>query len=449
MTAVIAVLTALLVFLLTQWQFQRQRSRETEQHSALLSQLTERAAVLEASNQGLTEELHRLRTAFDDKDAQLLAARDAVADYRAQLAALQSQLDQQRLQADEKIALLQNAKLQLTSEFENLANKIFEEKAQRFNQNSQQSLVGTLNPLREQLTEFKRKVEEVYDKESRERVSLAAELGQLKELNRQMSEDAHNLTRALKGDNKVQGNWGEVILERVLEESGLTKGREYETQVSLKSEHGQRRPDVIVRLPEQRDIIIDAKVSLVHYEQYCSAEDDAERRQALKLHAASVREHIKGLSLKEYENLPEVRTLDFVFIFIPIEAAFLAAFEQDQAMFRDAYDKNVIVVSPTTLLATLRTVQSIWRYENQNKNAEEIARQAGAMHDKFVAFVDDIEKIGEHLQRASKSNEEALKKLSSGRGNLIGSTQRLASLGAKTKKSLAPRLTDNENDEDQ
>lgn len=442
------IVGVLLTYLLAHAQGVRALNRQQQEADQALAIAREKMAALEASGHGLKSESTRVQQQLAVREQQLEEARENATQLRTQLAGLKAELDSQREVSDEKIQLLQDAKKQLTTEFENLANRIFDDKAQRFNLNSQQSLAGTLNPLREQLTEFKKKVEEVYEKEARERTTLAAELGQLKALNQQMSVDAHNLTRALKGNNKVQGNWGEVILERVLEGSGLTQGREYETQKSLHSIDGARRqPDVIVHLPEQRDIVIDAKVSLVDYEHYCSAEDDTERRDALKRHAASVKEHIKGLSLKAYEDLPGIRTLDFVFIFIPIEAAFLAAFEQDQTMFSDAYDKNVIVVSPTTLLATLRTVQSIWRYENQNKNAEEIARQAGAMHDKFVGFLNDMEDISKHLQRATQSSDDAVKKLSSGRGNLIGSVQKLALLGAKAKKTLPSHLLDDDESE--
>jgi DNA recombination protein RmuC len=231
----------------------------------------------------------------------------------------------------------------------------------------------------------------------------------------------------------------------VLEESGLRKGHEYETQVSMSGTDGKRRaPDVIVRLPENKDIVIDAKVSLVHYERYCSATNEQERQQALKQHAASVKQHIDGLSIKAYENLEGLRTLDFVFIFIPIESAFMSAFEYDQAMFQQAYDKNIIVVGPTTLLATLRTVQSIWRYERQNKNAEEIARQAGAMHDKFIGFVDDISKIAQYLERAKEAQVAAMNKLRSGRGNLVSSTLKLEKLGAKVKKKMPQAIIESD-----
>ncbi len=354
------------------------------------------------------------------------------------IATLTTELEQERRIADEKLRDLQEARQQLSRDFELLANRIFDEKTERFNKHSKTTLDQTLSPLREQLSEFKKKVEDVYDKDSKERVSLMAELNQLKALNQQMSHDAINLTNALKGDNKAQGNWGEVVLERVLEESGLHKGREYETQVSV----GHSRPDVIVRLPENKDIVIDAKVSLVHYERYCNADDDETRQQALRDHVSSVREHIRSLSFKNYEDLEGLRTLDFVFIFIPIESAFMTAFENDQAMFRDAYEKNIVVVSPTTLLATLRTVQSIWRYERQNKNAEEIARQAGAMHDKFIGFVDDLEKIAQHIDRASDAHNNAMNKLKTGKGNLVNRVVNLEKLGAKTKKTLPGSVTD-------
>jgi len=411
------------------------------QAQQLNGSLNSELAALKAQCQQLVEQLateKQQQQAYNEKNTELL---QSIATLKEQKVGLQTTLDNERKLNEEKLQILEQAKQQLSREFELLANRIFDEKSERFSKNSKATLENTINPLREQLGDFKKKVEDVYDKDSKERVSLLTELGHLKELNQQMSQDALNLTNALKGDNKAQGNWGEVILERVLEESGLHKGREYETQVSLKDDEGRRRsPDVIVHLPDNKDIIIDAKVSLLAYERYCNSDNDDERQQALKQHVASVREHIQLLSFKDYENLSGVRTLDFVFIFIPIEAAFMAAFEHDQAMFRDAYEKNIIVVSPTTLLASLRTVQSIWRYERQNKNAEEIARQAGALYDKFVGFVMDIEDIGKHLERAGNAQQQAVNKLSKGRGNLVASTQRLEKLGAKVKKSIPEQL---------
>ena len=426
-------------------QQQQHRQQQLEQEALLqqpLQLLREKKVELETLLQAQAAELARHQATLGEREQDLSRLQEVYRGQTAQLASLKTELDQQRTAADEKIQDLQQARQQLSQDFEVLANRIFDDKTERFNKHSKTTLDTALSPLREQLTDFKKKVEDVYDKESKERVSLVAELAQLKELNKQMSTDALKLTNALKGDNKTQGNWGEVILERVLEESGLHKGREYETQVSLKSEQGVSRPDVIIRLPENKDIIIDSKVSLLHYERYCSSDNEVERRQFLKEHAASVREHIKGLSVKNYENLQGLRSLDFVFIFIPIESAFMAAFEYDQTMFRDAYEKNIIVVGPTTLLATLRTVQSIWRYERQNKNAEEIARQAGAMHDKFVAFINDLEKISEHLEKASQAHGSALNKLATGRGNLVNSTLRLEKLGAKVKKSIPDSVRD-------
>jgi DNA recombination protein RmuC len=425
----------ILLLMLTLFKLSKSKLLSAHQHAIdsqkqeylqQLSDLREQKLIIQTRAEDMAQQLNKMET-----------IQRQYADQSALVASLRTELRQQSHAAEDKIKLLEQAREQLSRDFELLSNRIFDEKTESFNKTSKVSLDNALSPLREQLKDFKQKVEDVYDKDSKERVSLLAELGHLKQLNQQISSDAINLTNALKGDNKVQGNWGEVILERVLEESGLHKGREYETQVTLKSEHGSNsRPDVIVRLPENKDIVIDSKVSLVDYERYCRADTEDSRKSALKSHTNSVREHIKGLSFKNYENLSDLRTLDFVFIFIPIESAFMAAFESDQAMFREAYEQNIIVVGPTSLLATLRTIQSIWRYERQNKNAEEIARQAGAMHDKFVGFINDIEDISRHIQRAALSSEDALKKLRSGRGNLVNSAAKLADLGAKTKKSL-------------
>lgn len=399
-----------------------------------------------SDKRALASENDALSVRLNISENKLEACQKTNTEYVSRIATLQTRLEEQVSASAEKIEDFQQIKKQLQADFELLANRIFDEKTERFSLDSKVSLDSTLNPLREQLSDFKRKVEDVYDKDSKDRVKLGAELSQLKELNQRMSEEALNLTKALKGDNKMQGNWGEVILERVLEESGLHKGREYDTQVSLKSgEGGRRNPDVILRLPENKDIVIDSKVSLVHYENYCNNEDETARQQALKQHIASVRGHVNGLSFKDYENLDGINSLDFVFVFIPIESAFMAAFENDQNIFREAYEKNIIVVGPTTLLATLRTVQSIWRYERQNKNAEEIARQAGAMHDKFVSFIGDLDKISEHLTRANLAHDQAMNKLATGKGNLVSSTQRLEKLGAKVKKTVpAHLLTEND-----
>lgn len=415
----------------------------------LITELREHNIALKTHQQAMDSERGNLRTQVKESEQRLEKQRERAEQLAAQVASLKTALEKQQQGSEEKIALLRDAKQQLTNEFELLANRIFDEKNDRFNKSNQLTLDSTLNPLKEQLHAFRKKVEDVYDKDSKERISLAAQLTQLKELNQQMSADAIGLTNALKGDNKTQGNWGEVILERVLEESGLRKGHEYETQVTLKGDDGRvRKPDVIVRLPENKDIVIDSKVSLRHYERYCNSDDNDESREALSSHIASVRGHIKELSIKDYETLEGIRTLDFVFVFIPIEPAFMAAFEHDPTVFRDAYEKNIIVVGPTTLLATLRTVQSIWRYERQNKNAEEIARQAGAMHDKFVGFIDDLNKIAVHIRRAGEAQENALNKLSQGSGNLVSRTLKLEKLGAKVKKLMPePMIAQSDQDD--
>lgn len=340
-----------------------------------------------------------------------------------------------------QLSLLNEAKQGLAKEFENLANRIFTSKQQEFSQHSQAALKTNIEPLREQLKEFRKKVEDVYEKENAERNKLVGQIGELQKQTQKISNDAVNLARALKGDNKAQGNWGEVILERLLEDSGLQKGREYDTQVSLQNDDGNRRaPDVIVRLPDNKDIVIDAKVSLVDYERYCSTDDEVAQQQYLKQHIASLRNHVNGLSIKEYEKLDGIRSLDFVFIFMPIEGAFMLALQHEPALFKEAYDKHVILVSPTTLLATLRTVEGIWRYEKQNKNAEKIAKQAGGLYDQFVLLLDSVDDIGRALNKTQDAYETTQKRLKTGRGNLVKRVEDIKTLGAKTKKTIAAKI---------
>jgi DNA recombination protein RmuC len=264
-----------------------------------------------------------------------------------------------------------------------------------------------------------------------------------------MSKDATNLTNALKGQTKTQGNWGEFILENILEKSGLEKGREYSVQTSMTNETGRRyQPDVLVNLPENKTIVVDSKVSLVAYEKFCSADDEAEKAAALKEHILSIRNHIKELSAKNYQNLYQIQSLDFVLMFLPVEPAFSLAVQYDSGIFNDAFEKNIVIVSPSTLLATLRTIASIWRQENQNKNALEIARQSGALYDKFVGFVDDLINVGNKIDAAKGSYTDAMKKLHEGGGNLVSRTERIKKLGAKTTKSLPKSLLDR-TDEDE
>ncbi len=360
---------------------------------------------------------------------------------QAKLSELETRLEDERRNADEKLALLQEARDQLKLEFQNVANKIFEDKSQKFTEQNRDNIEGVLKPMREQLMDFKKKVEDVYDKESKDRVSLLNEIIHLKTLNERISGDAVNLTNALKGQSKTRGSWGEMILERVLEESGLQKGREYEIQTMYASEEGQRRhPDVIVHLPEGKDIVIDSKVSLIAYEKYCTADKEETRDKRLKEHISSVRTHIKALSGKRYEELEGIRTLDFVLMFLPIEGAFWAAIESEQGLFNEAFDKNIMLVSPSTLLATLRIISNIWRYEDQNKNALIIAKKAGDLHDKFVGFIEALDEVGQKIDKARDSYQTARNRLIEGRGNLVRRSIELRQLGVKAQKELPEGL---------
>ncbi len=349
---------------------------------------------------------------------------------------------------EEKLRLIEEAKTQMKMQFEQLASQIFEQKAKTFDEAHTKGLDLLLKPFREQITQFATQSKEQFIHDAKERQSLKDEIMRLKSLNERLSQDAINLTQALKGENKTQGNWGEIVLERILQESGLREGHEYDIQTTLSDEEGKKfRPDVIVHLPQNKDIIIDSKVSLVAYDAFIRAQNDEERSHALKQHLLSIHSHIKGLSTKRYEQLSGVKTLDFVLLFMPIEGAFLLALEQDNTFFKTAYEQNIVVVSPSTLLVTLRTIEHIWRSEYQERNAKAIAESAEALYEKLVAFVEDMEKIGEQIGRTQKSYEGAMNKLSSGKGNLIRRVEGMRKLGLKPKKLLPSSITNNEEDE--
>jgi len=364
-----------------------------------------------------------------------------VAELRERNAELLATVESGRKQAEEKLTLLLEAKQALTDQFKNLANQIFEEKSAKFVQQNQANLDVLLKPLGERLKEFQTKVEETYDKESKQRFSLQSEIAKLLVLNNKISEDAENLTNALKGESKTQGNWGELVLERVLEASGLRKGLEYDVQVSLERDEGGRaQPDVIVRLPENKHVIIDSKVSLTAYEEYFSADDDEARAKALSRHIDSVRRHVANLAEQNYQSLYGVQSLDFVLMFMPIEPAFMLAAQADRDLFSDAFRKNIMIVGPSTLLISLKTIASIWRYEYQNRNAQELARHCAALYDKFVGFVADLEDIGKKIEAAEKSYNSAFGKLRSGKGNLVRQVERIRHLGVKPAKALPPAM---------
>ncbi len=380
-------------------------------------------------------------------EGRLQEAEQQLTQLNAQIASLTTQLAQERSQSVEKLTLLQNARDELSSQFKNLANDILEEKSKRFSEQNQQSLGQLLEPLKTRLQEFQGKVEQVYVQEGKDRSALAEQVRQLMELNRTVSQEANNLTRALKGSNKAQGNWGELILERVLETAGLRKGEEFDVQESHTTPDGKRlQPDVVLHLPEDRHLVIDAKATLVAYEDYANAEDEKHRDLALKRHLDAVRAHIKGLSDKNYQDLYGIKSLDFVLMFIPIEPAFMLAVTHDRDLFMDAWNKNVLLVSPSTLLFVVRTVASLWRQEAQNRNAQDIAKRGAELYDKFAGFVEDMESLGNRLGQAQKDYDSALNKLSTGRGNLIRQAEMLKKLGVKPGKSLPAPLVDNASD---
>lgn len=327
----------------------------------------------------------------------------------------------------------------LTTEFENIATKILKERSDEFTVSNNKHMTEILNPLKEKIQLFEKKVDETYDKELRDKISLREEVRKLTELNTRISQEANNLTNALKGDVKKQGNWGEVILERVLERSGLTRGQEFEREVVVEgADYSVQRPDVIIHLPDNKHIIIDSKVSLVAYERFISAETEEHGTAHLKEHVNSLRSHVKLLSEKNYQNAQNLNTPDFVLMFLPIEASFSVAVQGDSEIFSYAWERKIVIVSPTTLLATLRTISSIWKQENQTKNAQEIARLSGALYDKFIGFTEDMVKIKTNIDRTSSAYDDAVKKMKDGSGNIIRTAEKIKELGAKTgnNKSL-------------
>ncbi|WP_280368587.1 DNA recombination protein RmuC [Pseudomonas sp. BN411] len=411
----------------------REENRELNHLNAAqqaeLAALRREAELLGVERQSAREALLAWNQERERKDAELRR-------LDADRASLEAELREQRESHEQRMTDLQAARDDLRAQFAELAGKIFDEREQRFAETSQQRLGQLLDPLKERIQAFEKRVEESYQQEARERFSLGKELERLQQLNQRLGDEATNLTRALKGQ-KTQGNWGELVLERVLEHAGLEKGREYQTQVSLKSAEGERfQPDVLIQLPGDKQVVVDAKVSLTAYQALIAADDEAARSQALKQHVLSLRSHLKGLSVKDYQRLEGLHSLDFVLLFVPIEAAFAAALQADPGLFQEAFEQHIVIVSPTTLLATLRVIDSLWRQERQSQNAREIAERAGALYDKFVAFVQDLDEMGSRLQQLDKAYANARNKLVDGRGNLISRVENLKLLGARASKSL-------------
>ena len=387
--------------------------------------------------------IETLTTERDQARTQLDSLRTEHGELKESFATLKTRMEEETRAAQEKIALLEKAEQRLSEQFENLANRIFDSKTEKFSKESKEGIETLLNPVREQLKGFQQKVEDVYVKESEGRASLFNEIKNLKALNKRISSDALNLTNALKGESKTLGNWGELQLERLLEDSGLRKGHEYDVQESYKNDEGRRlQPDVVIHLPESKDVVVDSKVSLAAYDRYHATDDETEREQQIRQHITSVRTHIKQLSDKNYDELIGVNSLDLVLMFVHVEPALLLALEYDSNLLQYALDRKILLVGPTTLLGTLQIIYNIWRYEYQNRNALVIARHAGALHDQFVLFVESLDDVGKHLDKAQESYTTARKRLTDGRGNLVGRTVKLEKLGAKAKKALPAAMVE-------
>ena len=388
-----------------------------------------------------------LNQQLQKNESELSAERDKVLKLNSELSAINSDYKNLQERLAEQKSEIEELQNKFTKEFENLANKILAEKSETFTKQNKENLDQILKPLGERIKDFEKKVEEVYVNDSKDRSGLSEQLKTLFELNQKMTKEAANLTNALKGETKTQGNWGEFVLENLLENSGLVKDREYFVQESIKTDDGRRlQPDIIVKLPEDRSVIIDSKVTLVAYEKFNSSEDKEEKERALKEHILSIKNHYKDLSSKNYHNLYGIDSLDFVFMFLPIEPAWSLAFQSDNGLFQEAFERKIAIVSPTMLLINLKMIASLWRRENQNKNAIEIARLSGALHDKFVNFVNDLQAIGDRIKQSQDSYEDAMKKLKTGRGNLISSSDKIRKLGAKASKNLPQSLIE-DNDE--
>lgn len=406
------------------------------------------AFLLLASSAGMAvvwRSAQRERAASAEQLAELERARDAALTEVSELRR-DNALQAQRLEMQEHTLVGLQSKM--SEQFENLANRIFDDKQSKFQAASREALDNSMQPLRRDLTEFRQRVEQVYKNENDQRGALVGQITELRTQTDKIANDAAKLAEALRGDNKAQGNWGELVLERLLEDSGLSEGREYTTQASSRDSDGRLRyPDVVIHLPEGREVIIDSKVTLTDYERYYNASDELERERYLKQHLQALRSHVRGLSFKEYESLPGVNSLDFVLIFVPVEAAFILAIDHDSDLIRDAYQRNIIIVSPSTLMVTLRTIKNLWRYADQNLNALEIADKAGALYDQFVLYVEALEDIGKHLDKSVEVYTTAHKRLTAGKGNLVRRAEQIKALGAKAKKSLPQPLLDSSEQE--
>ncbi|WP_029274933.1 DNA recombination protein RmuC [Pedobacter borealis] len=419
--------------------FDRTKS-ENESLKISLAKADERVSNLSAEKEHITTLLKQEQQRLINE---LQAERDRLADANRELESTRSfYLAEKEKLAEQKLSFEQSQE-KLNKDFELIANKILEEKSSKFIEQNRTNLDIILNPLKENIKAFEDKVEKVYKAESDERNTLKGVISLLMDQSKQIQEDANNLTKALKGDSKKQGNWGEVILEKVLERSGLVRDQEYRIQAShISAEGGRYQPDVVIDLPDNKHLVVDAKVSLVAYERSVSAERDEEREGYVKQHLASIKNHILELSAKNYQDLYKINSPDFVLLFVPIESSFSIAVQKDAELFNFAWDRRVVIVSPSTLLATLRTIASMWKQERQNRNVMEIARLSGSMYDKFVGFISDMENIGKHIKNGQDAYDKAINKLSVGSGNLTNTSEKIKKLGAKTTKQIDTKYLD-------
>jgi DNA recombination protein RmuC len=410
------------------------KSLSEQELNIKLARAEERASSLTIERDNIAQQLHNERLRLE---AGLARLNLELSTERNNTAKAEEALKAQRERLAEQENYLREAQKNFKTEFENVANKLLDEKSQKFTEHNRANMDIILNPFKDKLKDFEDKVDKVYKMEAEERNILKGVITQLMDLNKQISDEAHNLTKALKGDSKKQGNWGEVILERVLESSGLIRDREYRIQASLNSTEGARfQPDVIIDLPDNKHLVVDSKVSLVAYERLVNCETEDDRKLFAKAHIESIRTHITSLSSKRYQDLYQITSPDFVLLFVPIESSFSIAVQLDAELFNYAWDKRVVIVSPSTLLATLRTIASIWKQERQNRNVLEIARLSGEMYDKFAGFIVDMEGIGKSIRSTQDSYDKAINKLSTGRGNLVGTADKVKKLGAKADKQI-------------
>ncbi|MFW5760222.1 MAG: DNA recombination protein RmuC [Cyclobacteriaceae bacterium] len=442
---ILLLFLGIVIGLLAAWLYSTQRHKKvTEKILQEKNDLEKEKYSYVTQNQVLEQKLGDMQQLNNIQKSELSEAQNTIIQLNRNLSSLQADHKNLQQKLNEQQQNLQDLQQKFAAEFRNLANEIFEDKSKKFTDQNKINLGELLNPLKERIVDFEKKIDLASKESLSWNAALKEQITGLRELNLRITNEAQNLTKALKGESKVQGGWGEIILESILEKSGLCRDREFLVQQSHTTENGKRlQPDVIINLPEDKHIIIDAKVSLSAYERYCNLDSEEEKITELKKHLLSIKSHVKNLSSKNYQQLYQLKSLDFVLMFVPVEPAFSLAIQNDVNLFNDAYDKNIVIVSPATLLATLRTIASIWRQEYQNQNAMEIARQGGDLYDKFVGFVQDLQDLGKKIDATQAGYNNAMKKLTEGRGNLVSRAERIKKLGANVSKSLPESLLDN------